>query len=928
MPRPIVLLWLLIPLAAAESWPQAVSGLEADPAITWSIQPGGLRVAVMPNRQPPGRVALRLLVPSGSLDEDDHQRGWAHLLEHMAFQGSRNFPGTSLVERMQAIGLSFGHHTNAHTAYDETVFKLDLPDAQPATLALGMEALADWACGLVIPADRLERETGVVLAEMRDRDKPGRRRWYAIAEAAYAGSAIPLRHPIGVETDLRQVDPDRLRAWYANRYRPERMVLAVVGDVEPSVALAAVGQAFASASAAGAAARERPAQVPAEGLAVAVRRDAEAEDTLVLLCRLRAEAPRDDSAALRREELEQALGEAVLDRRLERLAASATSPILAGGAGSYRWLGIFHAQLQARVRHGRSEEAAALLERERRRLLAFGPTLAELAVAVAAQRSALERAVREAGTRQSPALADGLVQTVKLRRVPLSPAGQRELLLPVLAGATPERVRNACRAAWGSGRTVLLADGRDAPAEATALRTAWEQAGAEDVQPPIETSAATWAYAADAAMPAPAESASATHAIRLLRFPNRVEAAVQASPRQPGQVQVRLRLHIEPGTRPAGVGELLGRAFLDAGLARHDRDQLHELLADRAISLRGAGCDELGFLLAATCAPADLLRCLELLTAFLNDPGWRPDAEERARTAWFEALAGAESDLDQRLDRAWEARIAGRDAERRAATRAEAEATTFASCRAWLDPLLRSAPLSCAVVGDCDAEQAAAALARTVGRLPARVGVTHAATCPPALAEPAPVAPGSQRLEVPGSIARAVLRCGWPVGDQYDIARVRRLGLLADAFNELLRQELRERLGKAYSPAAWVSASQAWRGSGWLACQVSVAADQVEAAQGAVRRVARQLAEQGVPPEVFTRVREPRVKGLAAWRSRNEYWCDQVAVFAASQPFRLDWASGMEADFAAITREELAALALRCLVPERLVEVVGVCPGR
>jgi zinc protease len=232
----------LIPLALVSSlgvivaadFPHRTSDLAVDPAITWGALDNGLRYALMANAQPKDKVTLRLQVRSGSLHESDPQRGLAHYLEHMAFNGTTNYPPGQLVVRLQHLGLQFGAHTNAHTSFDETVYKLDLPDASSSTLAIGLGVMADWAGGMLLQPSEIDRERGVILAEMRDRDDAGRRIWQAVAGAAYAGTRIAERMPIGVEATIKAADQALLKSYFDTWYRPERMILTVVGSITPA----------------------------------------------------------------------------------------------------------------------------------------------------------------------------------------------------------------------------------------------------------------------------------------------------------------------------------------------------------------------------------------------------------------------------------------------------------------------------------------------------------------------------------------------------------------------------------------------------------------------------------------------------------------------------------------------------------------------
>src|SRR3954451_16994783 len=126
-------------------FPQEGSDLKADPAAHFGTLPNGLRYVVMPNPEPKGRASLRLLVLAGSLEEKDDQRGLAHFLEHMAFNGSAHYPPGTLVEFFQRMGMSFGGDTNANTGFERTLYLLELAHADDATIAERLRVLGDDA---------------------------------------------------------------------------------------------------------------------------------------------------------------------------------------------------------------------------------------------------------------------------------------------------------------------------------------------------------------------------------------------------------------------------------------------------------------------------------------------------------------------------------------------------------------------------------------------------------------------------------------------------------------------------------------------------------------------------------------------------------------------------------------------------------------
>ncbi|MCH1409806.1 MAG: insulinase family protein, partial [Verrucomicrobiales bacterium] len=150
--------------------PHEDSDIKTDSAVNWGLLENGLRYAILPNPEPPNRVSMRLFVDAGSLMEADNQQGLAHFLEHMAFNGTKNFPAGEMVEYFQRLGMGFGNHTNAHTSFNETVYKLELPNSEQAMSDEAMKLLRDYADGMLFDPNEIDDERGIILSEKRTRD--------------------------------------------------------------------------------------------------------------------------------------------------------------------------------------------------------------------------------------------------------------------------------------------------------------------------------------------------------------------------------------------------------------------------------------------------------------------------------------------------------------------------------------------------------------------------------------------------------------------------------------------------------------------------------------------------------------------------------------------------------------------------------------
>lgn len=202
-----------------------------DPSVRTGTLSNGMKYYIKKNVKPEKKVEFRLAINAGSINEDEDQRGLAHFMEHMNFNGTKNFPENKLVDFLQSIGIKFGQHLNAYTSFDETVYMLPVPLDKPGNLDSGLKVMEDWAFNALLTDKEIEKERGVVLEELRlglGADK--RMLDQYLPKLAY-NSRYADRLPIGKKEILQNFKPDALRRFHKDWYRPDLMALVVVGDV-------------------------------------------------------------------------------------------------------------------------------------------------------------------------------------------------------------------------------------------------------------------------------------------------------------------------------------------------------------------------------------------------------------------------------------------------------------------------------------------------------------------------------------------------------------------------------------------------------------------------------------------------------------------------------------------------------------------------
>jgi zinc protease len=205
--------------------------LPIDPKVKMGKLENGLTYFIRENKKPEQKVELRLVINAGSILEDNDQQGLAHMAEHMAFNGTKNFKENEIVSYLQSIGVGFGNDLNAYTSFNETVYMLPIPTDKPGNVEKGFQILEDWAHQVTYNDKDINDERNVILEESRQgqgAQERMRRKWLP---GLFAGSKYANRLPIGIDSIISTFKPDAIRRFYKEWYRPNLMAVIVVGDI-------------------------------------------------------------------------------------------------------------------------------------------------------------------------------------------------------------------------------------------------------------------------------------------------------------------------------------------------------------------------------------------------------------------------------------------------------------------------------------------------------------------------------------------------------------------------------------------------------------------------------------------------------------------------------------------------------------------------
>lgn len=305
--------------------------LQMDPRVHIDALANGLTYYILENNEPENRVQLRMVVNAGSILEEDDQRGFAHFVEHMLFNGTARFPRQELISFFEQAGMRFGADLNAYTSFDETVYMLEVPTDSMQILETGFAVLRDWAENATMSDEEINAERGVILEEWRGgRGAAGRTR-DQIIPILLEGSQYEVRRPIGDTLSIQEGLPDAVRRYYDRWYRPDLMAIVVVGDLSADTAKEFIQEHFADWEQPSSA-HDRPTfAVPLSKESVyKVITDPEISAVQLEIMHRRPAAPRYTQADYRRYLVERLTG-GIFNRRLAEIARDGTrSPFLWG----------------------------------------------------------------------------------------------------------------------------------------------------------------------------------------------------------------------------------------------------------------------------------------------------------------------------------------------------------------------------------------------------------------------------------------------------------------------------------------------------------------------------------------------------------------------------------------------------------------------
>jgi zinc protease len=872
-----------LPLAARQAAAPAQAAnlqqtLPFDATVKTGTLPNGLKYYVRKNSRPANRLVLRLAMKTGSLDEADDQQGLAHVLEHMAFNGSEHFKPGELISYFESIGARLGPHVNAQTGFEDTIYMLDLPTDKPAIVEKGLTAFADFAGGLTLDPKEIDKERGVVIEEWRGGLGAGSRIRDKQIPVLFYQSRYADRLPIGKPEVLRSFPPARLRAFYDAYYRPSNMAVILVGDMDAQKLEDMVKASFAGLTARGAAPPARKVTVPLhKDTLVSVVTDSEITQSSVSLINKRERGSSDKVGDYRRS-LVQRFFEQMLNDRLDELSRRTDAKFLGAGIGGGGLSAdVETVSLGANVQGGKITDGLATVALEAKRAREFGFSAAELDRAKKWMAAFYERAYTERDKTESGSFAQEYLNHF-LEGEP-SPGIEYEyrLVQQLLPGISAAEVT-------ALGRTLLANDSR------VILATSPEKA---DIKVPTadELKAALTAVESTAVTPwndttstrelierkpEPAAIASTRKVeevgLTIVNFANGVEAWLKPTDFKNDQVVFALQAMGGSSLAPAPeyFEASLASAYVNlSGAAGLKAVDMQKLLAGKiANATPFASLSTHGFNGGA--APAFLETALQLLFARFTQPGDDPEAFELLKRQLNSFVVNRLDNPETVFGDKLEEINTSKHYTSAPPTVERVNALDRAKMMAFYrQRFSNAADFTFFMVGAFKVDEALPLLARYVGGLPSTgkrssefkdLGIKF-----PAATERAKVEKGRE----PKSETVISFFADPPGNDPMEQERAL---AATDVLEIALRDILREELGQTYTVAVDLSQGLPQRGGGHVEISFSAAPENIEKMSARVLQEVQRLQKEGPTEDLVNRAKETARRNYETQLRQNDYW--------------------------------------------------------
>ncbi len=874
--------------------------LQIDNRLCETTFENGFKLYMFKNSEPPDRVSMRLVVRRGSANESESESGIAHFLEHMAFNGTKHFKAGEMVEYFQRIGMAFGADTNAHTSFEETVYKIDIPDADKAHIKDGIVLMGDYAYNMLLPLEQINSERGVILAEKTARQSASYLEFCAYWRAIFGPDSVySKRLPIGDENVIKNAPRETFVKFYNENYSPENMALLVVGDFDFNYVKALAKEYLGGEKAKG---FVRPAlsekcKFPKasgnykelfERAVVDVYTNKELKNSSVKLMSVKPAKFAGDSLEKREYYAVLGLANYALSRRLERLSSEENSPFTAGEAYSmdlFDTVDVACLDITAPKKLGK--EAFLLPLRELAKALQFGFDESEINEAKAYYLNNYEQLVKTKLTKKTNEIANDLAGRISKQNVITSPESDYLAAKNLFAKTTAKDVFNLFKGQFADSKFVVFVSDAvpctfDIPAEV-------KSAANMQVVKNAEIKTQEFAYSNISGKYEIVEK-NRIEELGLLqvKFANNVRANFKKTAFAADTVSVKFsfgngRMGIA-NEKTAAIAKL-GDLIVYGGLTAHTYEDIFSIFSDKTMSLEFAE-DYDCFSLNAVCSKRDLKSQLLLIRAYITNAAFRKNALSRIKKTVKENYIKFDTTPEGAFQSKTMKRICSGDARFGFPPEDLLMSVGEKDIENFFRSLLQKSYAEISLVGDFD-DSAEATVGEVLGTLEKRSENCNATEKMYEVNLANPEIP--VQIDFNSKLAKGISALVWKSFPMRDIDRARAANLLASVLDDRMRIKIREQSGLVYSPFAFNNSERTYN-FGILIEASIVDKSYTDKVETLLLECAESLKTQKITQDEFDRAKKPLIKQIEKMRRSNAYWLDSVVSYSQAFPEKTQWA--------------------------------------
>lgn len=860
--------------------------LPTDPRLVKGTLPNGLSYIVAKHSNPPGRAMMYIHVSSGSINETDKQRGIAHYLEHMAFNGSENFPPGTVVDFFQSMGLTFGQHQNAFTSFDQTTYILAFPDTKPDTIEKGMRFFSDVAMRLALNVEEIEKERQIIMEEKRTRAGGAQRMQDYVLERLAPGSLIGERLPIGIEKTIMGVQRQDFQDYYTKWYVPSNMTVMVVADEDPQAIVQQITKAFSGGE-------NRPKPVDADAKVTptnttraVVAHDKEQTKVEIEIMRLWPKQSPTTTVGTMRRDLVQNIGSAAFNRRIgAKLAKGGTSYLSASGGMQDLFNTSMMAAVNCEGEPGKWRDMFAEIGTDLQRARLHGFSAREIDDVKKALIASAEQAVQREATAPAQVLMRQLNGSVASGDAHLSAAQELELMQALLPTITHEEISKSFTASFDPEHVTFvvqapsdLAGGVPSEEEVVKIGRA-----ALNVQPAAESEAerpTTLLAAAPKPGTIAEQSEHAASKVASAVLDNGIVVHHKFMDYRKDTVNVVISVAagtIQETAANRGVTEAATLGLARPATSTLSSTNIRDIMTGKKVRAGGGvGMDTTTINVAGS--PADLEHGMQLAYLLLTDAKIEQAAFDQWKKQQTQEIAERKKIIEGQFAEALAMTVfPASEARTQPLNEAQLGAITLEAAQKWLTNALKTAPIEVTIVGDLPRERAMELAKTYLGSLAKREKITDKTLDDLRVLKKAK---GPQMTErVMDTVTdKAYVASGFYAADFDNVVDRRNLQFASRVMSTRMLKRIREEEQLSYSPSAGNRPAMDFPGFGTFAMITQTKPTKVDRLVAVAKELYDDFAKGGPTAEEMETVKKQIANQLDEQMREPAFWTTQTSM--------------------------------------------------